>query len=549
MTKVRGLLCAVALLSSVILSACGSGESNVSSGNREGILHWGNGAEPQELDPHIVTGVPEHHIIVALLEGLVGKDPATLEPVPAVAERWHISDDGRVYTFYLRDTARWSNGEPLTAEDFVWSWRRALLPALGNLYAYMYSPINNAEQFAGAEISDFSKVGVKALDAHTLQVTLNHPTPYFLQLLDHYSMFPVHRATIERFGAADDRGSQWTRAGNFVGNGAFVLKQWDLNKVIVVEKNPQYWDADNVALNGIRFYPTENISTEERMFRANQLHRTSSVPVEKIAVYQRDKPQQIHLSPYLGTYFYRLNTRLEFFKDVRVRKALALSIDRDSLVKHVTKGGQLPATVITPPDTMGYTAHSDLRYDPEAARQLLAEAGYPNGEGFPAVEILYNTQEQHRKIAVAIQQMWKQTLNIDLKLHNQDWKVFLDTEASGKFQISRGSWIGDYVDPNSFLDMWVKDGGNNRTGWHNPQFDKLVLQVAPQADSPQQRYQAFLAAEKILMDELPVIPIYTYVSMHLQHPSVKGMPDNLLDYTSYKHVSLGDPASTAPAEQ
>lgn len=531
-----------------VLAACGGGESNVSSGNRDGILHWGNGAEPQELDPHIVTGVPEHHIIVALLEGLVSKDPDTLEPTPAVAKSWDISDDGTVYTFYLRDTARWSNGDPITAEDFIWSWRRALLPSLGNLYSYMYFPIKNAEDFARGTISDFSKVGAKAIDTHTLQVTLDYPTPYFLQLLDHYSMFPVHRATIEKFGAAGDRGTLWTRAGNFVGNGAFTLKQWDLNKVIVVEKNPQYWDANTVKLNGIYFYPTENPNTEERMFRATQLHRTSTVPVEKIAVYQREKPEQLHLSPYLGTYFYRFNTRLEQFKDVRVRKALALTIDRDSIVKHVTKGGQLPAYAITPPDTLGYTAQSDLSYDPETARQLLADAGYPNGEGFPPVEILYNTQEQHRKIAVAIQQMWKKELNIDLTLYNQDWKVFLDSVATGNYQIGRASWIGDYVDPNSFLDMWIKDGGNNRTGWHDPQYDKLVMEVAPAAKTQQKRYEAFLQAEKILMDAVPIIPIYTYVSMHLQHPSVKGMPDNILDYVSYKGVSLHDEETIAENE-
>ena len=531
------------LIITSLLTACGSGESNVTSGNRDGILHWGNGAEPQELDPHIVTGVPEHHIIVALLEGLVSKDPYTLNPTPAVAKSWDISEDGTIYTFYLRDTARWSNGDPLTAEDFVWSWRRALLPSLGNLYSYMYFPIKNAEGFARGTISDFSHVGVKAIDAHTLQVTLNYPTPYFLQLLDHYSMFPVHRATIEKFGDAGDRGTLWTRAGNFVGNGPFTLKQWDLNKVIVVEKNSQYWDASTVKLNGIYFYPTENPNTEERMFRATQLHRTSTIPVEKIAVYQREKPEQIHLSPYLGTYFYRLNTHLEQFKDVRVRKALALTIDRDSIVKHVTKGGQLPAYAITPPDTLGYTAQSDLSYDPETARQLLADAGYPNGEGFPPVEILYNTHEQHRKIAVAIQQMWKKELNIDLTLHNQDWKVFLDSVATGNYQIGRASWIGDYIDPNSFLDMWIKDGGNNRTGWYNPQYDNLVLKVAPAAKTPQKRYEAFLQAEKLLIDEVPIIPIYTYVSMHLQHPSVKGMPGNIMDYVSYKGVSLQDEMS------
>jgi oligopeptide transport system substrate-binding protein len=520
------------------LVACGGDENNVSSGNREKILHWGNGDEPQELDPHIVTGVPEHHILIALMEGLVLKDPATLEPVPAIAERWEVSTDGRVYTFYIRNNARWSNGDAITAEDFAWSWQRALLPALGNLYAYMYYPIVNAEAFAKGELTDFSQVGVKVLDRLTLEVTLNNPTPYFLQLLDHYSMFPVHRATIEKFGAPDERGTLWTRAGNFVGSGPFVLKQWDLNKVIIVEQNPRYWDAKTVKLKGIYFYPTQNATTEERMFRAGQLHFTATVPIEKIAVYRRDKPEQIHIAPYLGTYFYRFNTRVKHLQDTRVRQALAMSIDRESLVANVTKAGQLPATVITPPNTMGYTASSDLRFDPVRARELLAQAGYPDGVGFPETELLYNTSEDHRKIAVAVQQMWKQALNISVTLHNQDWKVYLDTESSGNYQISRASWIGDYVDPNSFLDMWIKDGGNNRTGWYSDEYDRLVLQVAPRAANQQQRYEAFLKAEALLMEALPIIPIYTYVSAHLIHPSVQGMPSNLLDYPSYKQVDL-----------
>ena len=214
------------------LVACGGGESNVERGNREQVLHWGNGTEPQELDPHIVTGVPEHHIIVALLEGLVLKDPSTLEPIPGVAERWTISEDQLIYTFDLRKEARWSNGDPVTAEDFVWSWWRALQPALGNQYAYMYYVIANAEAYAKGELENFEQVGIRALDTHTLQVTLAHPTPYFLQLLDHYSMFPVHRPTIETFGNPTERGTRWTRAGNFVGNGAFVLQRWDLNKQV-----------------------------------------------------------------------------------------------------------------------------------------------------------------------------------------------------------------------------------------------------------------------------------------------------------------------------
>ena len=525
-------------LAAVVMGGCGSGESNVTSGNREGVLYWGNGAEPQELDPHIVTGVPEHYILIALLEGLVLKDAATLQPKPAVAESWQVSADGRVYTFTLRASARWSNGDALTAHDFIWSWMRALTPELGNAYAYMFNPITNAQAYASGDLTDFSQVGVKALDDLTLQVTLDNPTPYFLQLLDHYSMFPVHRATIEKFGTIGEAGTVWTRAGNYVGNGPFVLRQWDLNRKVILEKNPLYWDAAKVRLNGIHYFPTENTTTEERMFRAGQLHRTSEVPVGKLDYYRQEQPDSLRIAPYLGTYFYRINTRLPHLSDVRVRKALALSVDRQAIVDYVVRGGQQPAVSITPPDTLGYTAASDLRYDVTAARELLAAAGYPDGAGFPTLDILYNTYEQHRKIAVAIQQMWKQALNIDVTIRNQDWKVYLDSEASGNYQISRAAWIGDYVDPNSFLDMWLAAGGNNRTGWSDADYERLVLTEAPRAASVEQRYAILREAESILLEAMPIIPIYHYVSIHLVHPSVKGFPGNLLNNPNFKHIYL-----------
>lgn len=526
------------LLCLALLVSCGGAENNVTQGNKEKILHFGNGAEPQELDPHIVTGIPEHNIIAALLEGLVAKNPQTLEPEPAVAERWEIGEDGKTYTFYLRSDARWSNGDPVTAEDFVWSWRRALLPALGNQYAYMLFSVVNAEAFASGEIDDFTQVGVKAIDAHTLVVSLVNPTPYFLQLLDHYSTYPVHRATIEKFGRADERGTRWTRAGNYVGNGPFVLETWQLNKVIRVRKNPFYWDAGAVRLNGIDFRPIENVSTEERMFRAGQLHITQTLPIDKVPWYREHRPEVLQVAAYLGTYYYRFNVASPQFKDPRVRRALNLAIDREAIVQRITKGGEIPAYTFTPPDTMGYTAQSDLRFDPQEAQRLLREAGFPNGRGFPATELLYNTSEGHQKIAVALQQMWKKNLNIEIGLNNQDWKVFLSSVNLGQYSLSRAGWIGDYVDPNTFLDMWVSGGGNNQTGWSNSRYDEIVLKLAPAAPTQAERYQLLQEAEGILLDELPVIPLYIYTSKSLIQPSVHGVYGNLLDYIAYKHVWL-----------
>ena len=522
----------------ISLTGCGSGESNVSLGNKTGILYWGNGTEPASLDPHIATGVPEHHIMSSVMEGLVLKDRRSLEPRPGVAESWTISDDGRVYTFKLRDDARWSNGDPHIANDYVWSWWRALQPALGNQYAYMLFPIKNAKRYYDRETEDFGDVGVKALDQRTLQVTLTNPTPYFLQLLDHYSLFPVHQATIEKFGNADQRGTRWSYEGNLVSNGPFKLDEWKINRHITVTRNLHYWDNDNVALNGIVFKPVENTVTEERMFRAGQLHVTSSVPADKISTYRKSNSTELKIAPYLGTYFYRLNIKTPQLQDRRVRRALGMAIDREKLVENITKGGQIPAYTMTPPGTMGYYPKSTLAFDPEGAKNLLSEAGYPNGEGFPAIEILYNTNEGHRKIAVALQEMWKDYLNIDIKLLNQEWKVYLATESAGDYQISRGGWIGDYVDPNNFLDMFLCGGGNNRTGWCNEEYDRLILEVAPSQSSHEERLAVFQQAETMLLDDMPIIPVYTYTSLKLVDSSVENLDGNIMNQAMYKDIYL-----------
>ena len=530
----------LAFLAQLLLlsTSCGDSQTNVEKGNVNGTLYWGNGTEPQSLDPQIATGVPEHHIISALMEGLVLKDRKTLLPKPGVAESWDISDDGRVYTFKIRGNARWSNGDSLTANDFVWSWWRALQPALGNLYAYMLFPIENAQEYYEGALADFSKVGAKALDENTLQVTLNHPTPYFLQLLDHYSLFPVHQETIEKFGAADERGTRWTYAGNLVGNGAFTLDEWEINRKILVKKNKNYWDSDNVDLNEIVFLPIDNMVTEERMFRAGQLHVTSSLPADKIATYREIDDSPMRISPYLGTYFYRINVDVPHLQDPRIRRALAMAIDRVNLVEKITKGGQIPAYAMTPPGTMGYYPESSLQYDPEQARKLLSDAGYPDGKDFPITEILYNTNEGHRKIAIAIQEMWKKNLNIDIQILNQEWKVYLDSESAGEYQISRAGWIGDYVDPNNFLDMFICEGGNNRTGWCNEEYDDLILKIAPATKSHKERLEIFQKAETMLLDDMPVIPIYTYTSIQLIDSAVKNFDSNIMNHAYYKDIYL-----------
>lgn len=527
----------VALLA-LTLSACGGGEKNVVSGNATGYLHYGNGAEPQGIDPHLVTGVPESHIVRALFEGLAVKNPITLEPEPGVAERWEISPDGTVYTFFINPQAKWSNGEPVTASDYVWSWERALHPETGSLYAYMLFPVVNAEKFASGAIDDFAEVGIKSLDAKTLRISLNAPTPYFLQLMDHYSTFAVHPETVLKFGGMSDRFTLWTRPENIVSNGAFTLKEWSLNRQIKVEKNPHYWDKSNVALEGVYFYPTENVVSEERMFRSEQLHVTQGIPLGKIPNYRAVQNSPYVQAPYLGTYYYLINTKKPPVDDVRVRKALSYAIDRDTLTRTVLRDTAIPAYSITPPDTLGYNPPKLFSFDPEQARALLAEAGYPDGQGWPGLEITYNTNEDHRKIAVAVQQMWKDELGIDVSITNQEWKVYLNTVSQGEFQVARRGWIGDYVDANNFLDLFLANGGNNNTGYANAEFDDIILNQAPKAASREERYQLFFQAETMMMQEMPIIPFYTYTSKRLIHPSVNGIYPNLMDSLNLKYVRL-----------
>jgi oligopeptide transport system substrate-binding protein len=528
------------LLSLFFLCGCGKRETLVEIGDRTQEFFFSNADEPSNLDPQTSIGNVEANIQLALFEGLVTGDPKQNMPRPGVAESWDISTNGRVYIFHLRHDARWSNGDPVTAGDFVESYRRMLMPSLGAQYSYMLYPVTNAEAYNLGKITNFDQVGFKALDDFTLRLTLHSPTPYLLSMMIHQSWYPVPIKTIEKCGGLDDEANPWTRPENFVGNGPFDLKEWRMNSHILVVKSPTYWDAAHVRLRKIYFDPTASFDTEERMFRSGQLHDTYQASPSKIAYYKKYKPNLITISPLLATYYYKINVLRPPLNDKRVREALAMSIDRRAITETITRGGELPAGCLTPPATAGYTSKAQVREDIPAARKLLARAGYPDGKGFPTIEILFNTLQSHKAIAEALQEMWKQNLNIDVRLHNEEWKVYLDTMHHTNYDLGRAGWIGDYQDPSTFLDCFTGNSGNNETGWDNPEFDKLCKAASDTGDQSK-RFADFQKAESILIDDMPIIPIFFYTMPRLIRPSVKGFYPNLIDQHNYKYVYL-DPA-------
>ncbi len=525
------------LLPLLAFTGCGKRETAVERGNREGVLHLSVGSEPSDLDPHIVTGLGEAKIIQSLFDPLVSYDPATLAPVPALAERWEISADGLTYTFHLRADAKWSNNDPITAQDCIDSWRRMLSPSLAADYAYLFYVLRGAEAFNKGRTTDFSAVGLAAPDARTLIVTLNHPTPYFLQILLNSPWRPIHVRSIATQGEPLRRGTAWTRPGRIVTSGPFILKEWIPQQHLVVEKSPTYWDRARVRLNGVRFFPTDSIDAEERAYRAGQLHATWALPLSKVLPLQREQSPALRIDPILETYFFRLNVRKAPFTDPRVRRALALAVDRDAITANILPGGRQPAPSFIPPLLQGYTPPARRAFDLAAARQLLADAGFPGGAGLPPIEILYNNSEILRLVAEAIQQMWRRDLGVDIRLVNQEFKVVFANRRAGDYQVLLGSWTADYLDATTFLDMWLSDSGNNHTGWKSPAYDALAARALTIAD-PNARAAVLAESETLVLDAAPIIPIYFNTHVYLLHPSVKGWQPTPMDHTDYRYVSL-----------
>jgi oligopeptide transport system substrate-binding protein len=508
--------------------------------SRNKILLITVGSEPRTLDPQAAQGVTEHHIIMAMIEGLVAPSISDQSKVvPGMADHWEHNEDSSVWTFHIGEDRKWSNGDPVTAQDFVFSYKRMLTASFGAQYAENLFILKGAEDYYKAKTRDFDHVGVKAIDDHDLRIELVGPTPYLLSLVQHDSWLPVNPKAILRFGNIDTRDTKWTQPANYIANGPFAMKNWRPNDVIQVVRNPRYWDAANVKLNGINFYSIENLNTQVRAFEAGQLHRTDQVSLDKVPYFRRVHPELIRIDPYEGVYFYRINVWRKPLDNPKVRLALNLAVDREAIVKNILREDQRPATGFTPPGMGDYEPLKKLSYDPDRARKLLAEAGYPNGKGFPKFTIHFNTLESHRAIAEAIQQMWKEELGIEVTLENQEWKVYLDTQNSMNYDISRSAWIGDFMDPVTFLSMWTTGNGNNNTHWGNPEYDALIEQAARTGD-PKARLEVLRRAEDIFLSEAPVVPIYWYTNAYLLQPSVQNWYPLVLGNHNYKYIDLKD---------
>lgn len=517
----------------LLFCACAKSTPKAAGAN---VFHVGNRSEVQDLDPHLCSGVAEFRALGALFEGLCVLDPRTMQPKPGAAAAWTLSGDGRVYTFDLQPNGKWSDGTPLTAEDFVYSWQRMLTPALGGEYAYLLHCLKNGKAFNEGKLSDFSQVGVKALSPLKLEVTLESPVPYFLSMQIHFAWHPVPRHVIEKFAPMAQRGSAWTRAENHVGNGPFKVTSWRPDEVLETVRNPHYWDAANVKPDGISFYPIANEQQEERRFRTGGLDMTYTVPMHMIEEYKAAHADELVLAPFLQTYYYRFNCSKPPFNDPRVRRAFSMALDREEIAKHVAKAGEQPAYAFVPPNTAGYTCAYKAPADLEAARALLAEAGYPGGKGLPPLDLLYNTSESDKLFSEAVQRQWKEGLGADVRLLNQEYKVYLDSMSRLNYDICRSTWLGDVLDPINFLECFLTGQGNNRCGYSSPEFDALIAQVYAESD-PARRADLMQQAERRLLEDSPFAPMLYMTQKFLLRPGISGAETNLLGYFRWQDLA------------
>lgn len=638
-------VCLLVLLLGVSLVSCDS-RTLVERATEEKLLIVGNSNEPKGLDPHMVSGVLESNLLRALFEGLAVNHPSKdghAEKGAGGAIDWKANEDFTVWTFHLNPEGKWSDGVPVTAQDYVFSYERMLDPDLPAKYADMLFYIKNAEVVnkdqrsfvllhkeaelpieakelrespfvhhdktdtkdladkAFGDLSDEEKkrllkgrgldalgpehlkfvavnrdfidwpekfdapwqtrllakledyyqkhqegkydslndllpIGAKAIDDFTLEITLRGPIPFLPELTKHYTWFPVPRHVILKWGKKDKPFTDWTKPGNMVSNGPFQLKTWRVTHYIEVERNPHYWDAKNVKLNGIRFMPITSGYTEVRMFMDGLLHMTYTCPAEMIPYGRKKIPHMLRQEAYVGTRFIRCNIRVKPLEDPRVTHALAAALDRQSLIDNILQGGQQPAYGITPPFGT-YETPNVVSFDVEKAKRLLTEAGYPNGEGFPELKFLTTDRDVSRRMAEAYQAMWKENLGINVRIEQREWTTYLQRQYDGEYELCAGGWIGDYLDPTTFLDMWTDGNGNNNTGWASDEFEGALKRAENTADAAE-RFKILIEAEKILLQDLPVLPVFWYTTNYLIRPEVKNWNPLLLNNHPFKYVDL-----------
>jgi len=522
------LICFV-LAGGVVLAACGK---DGNSGGTEQVFRMNLFSEPPTLDPAAAQDQNSFTVLGAVLEGLTRLD-AEARVQPGVAESWTVSPDGKTYTFTLRKEAKWSNGDPVTAHDFEYAWKRVLDPnsEVPAPYAYQLYYLKNATAYNSGE-AGADEVGVKALDDHTLQVELEHPTAYFLKLTAFFTYFPVHKATVEANPA-------WAaEADTFVSNGPFIIKDWKHNESITLAKNENYYAKDEIRLDEVRMVMIEESSTELNMYEKGDLdwagRPLGQIPTDMIPTLREDPDANLQIKPIASSYYYVYNTTAVPFNNVKVRKALAMAIDRRLIVEEVTKGGQQPAygfvsgvTGLEKPFREEVDDTQYFREDVEEAKKLLAEGLAELGlSSFPDVTLIYNEGEGHMKVATAIADMWRQNLGIEVKIESQEFGVLLNNRMNLNYQIARAGWGADYDDPMTFIDIFTSYSGNNDTGWASPAYDELVAKANAEQD-PAKRMDYIVQAEKMLMDEMVILPIYYYTAIWMHKDYVKNV---VIDY-------------------
>ncbi|MCQ1058233.1 ABC transporter substrate-binding protein [Photobacterium sp. ZSDE20] len=483
----------------------------------------GNGTEVASLDPHKTEGVPESHVIRDLLEGLVNQDENG-NTVPGVAESWETTDN-RTFTFHLRKDAKWSNGDPVTAHDFVYSFKRAVDPATASPYSWYLemTTMKNADEIIAGK-ADKNTLGVSATDDNTLVIELEQAVPYFVKMMGHTTVKPVNRKVVEKFG------DNWTKPENFVGNGAYTLDNWVVNERIVLTRNENYWDNDKTVINKVTFLPIENQVAEMNRFLAGEIDITNELPNEHFRRLEKQHADSVSISGNLCSYYYGFNNQKAPFDDVRVRKALSYAIDRDIVTKALLGQGQKSGYFLTPEITANFNpvtpeyGQMTQKERNAKAKELLEEAGF--GPGNPLnFNLLYNTSENHKKIAVAIASMWKKNLDVTANLENQEWKTYLDTRRQGDFDVTRAGWCGDYNEASSFLSLMQSNNSSNDPRYNSKAYDAIMAK-ALDSTSDAEREQLYIQAEQLLAEDMPIAPIYQYVKARLVNPQVGGYPAN-----------------------